>query len=119
MKRYKIYIAGKITGLDQTEVVAKFARAQDELQSSNYEVVNPKKLYQGSDWDEAMNICLKALKECQAIYMLSDWKNSKGAKIEHDLAKESGMIILYQSVEQGHPTNMPLQKKYEQWRREH
>jgi hypothetical protein len=37
----KIYIAGKVTGLPQQEVIIKFAELQVGLESCGYEVINP------------------------------------------------------------------------------
>lgn len=79
----KVYISGKITGLDRQVAVGNFARAEKILKSKGYEVVNPTRLCTADmDWDEAMKICIAELKKCDAIYMLPDWRESKGAIIE-------------------------------------
>jgi hypothetical protein len=84
----KIYIAGKVTGLPQQEVVDKFAKAQNLLEDSGFEVINPTVLITDYDtpWDLAMKLCVKALMDCQCIYLLADWRSSKGANIERNLA---------------------------------
>ena len=50
----------------------------------------------GISHQEAMKICFNALKGCDAIYMLRDWKESSGATMEHEKAKEWGIKIIYQ-----------------------
>lgn len=40
---------------------------------------------------------LEFLKRCDAIYMLNTWRNSEGAKIEHQKAIEWGKQILYET----------------------
>jgi hypothetical protein len=39
---------------------------------------------------------IKALFECQAIYMLNNWGSSTGARIERSIAIEMGIEIIYQ-----------------------
>jgi hypothetical protein len=49
-------------------------------------------------WRECMIVCLRELLQCDAIYMLNNWRNSKGARIELAVAVELGMEILIQGV---------------------
>lgn len=39
---------------------------------------------------------LKAMLECDAIYLLKGWENSAGARVEFLAAQASGLTILYQ-----------------------
>jgi len=38
---------------------------------------------------------ISALLECEAIYMVKDWGQSKGARLEYAIAKELGLYILF------------------------
>ena len=49
---------------------------------------------------EFFNLRLKELESCDAIFMLRDWKESNGATIEHEKAKEWGLKIIYQNKEE-------------------
>lgn len=93
----KIYIAGKVTGLPQQEVVAKFAKAQKEIEAMGFEVVNPIEVVNDFDtpWQDAMKMCLTALFECTGIVLLPCWKESKGARIEQALACSLGIERLF------------------------
>lgn len=84
----KIYIAGKVTGLPHEEVAAKFAAAQQHLESLGYEVVNPIQVVNDPNcpWDLAMRKCLAAMLDCHAVHVLPCWKDSKGAKMEVEIA---------------------------------
>jgi hypothetical protein len=97
----RIYIAGKISGLDYNECVAKFSRAETALRVSDWgEVANPMKCKifgRNDDWEWCMGMCILMLLRCEAIYMLRDWRESRGARIEYGVAKEIGMEILYQN----------------------
>lgn len=95
----KTYISGKITGLDKADFEQRFAAAEKELIEVGFEPVNPCKIAHDHDctWESYMLCDIKALFECQAIYMLNNWRNSAGARIEHAIAIEKGMKVFYQA----------------------
>ena len=93
----KIYISGQITGLKLVDARALFERAEILLQERGYIPVNPMKLNPhtvGKTWKEYMLDDLNALFDCEAIYLLDNWQDSKGARIEYQVAKEMDMVIL-------------------------
>lgn len=101
----KIFISGKITGEPVYECAEKFRYAWLMiLEGWNGfchvdSAVNPLELegiHFGISHEEAMKICFDALKECTHIYMLEDWEESKGAKMEHEFAKQNGLTIIYE-----------------------
>lgn len=93
----KVYISGKITGLPIAEAKAKFKSAKEDLSTRFDYVISPIDLPDDHDksWAAYMIECLKALKECDGIYMLPCWKDSPGAKIERDFAVRMGIPIFY------------------------
>lgn len=94
----KVYISGPITGLPYEEVEKAFNEAETRLQEQGYEVVNQLNngLPRESTWKEHMRADLKLLLDCDAIYLLKGYQNSKGAMIEYDLAR----ILHYDIIEQ-------------------
>lgn len=92
----KIYIAGKVTGLYPEDIKLKFEKAQHHLESLGYEVVNPINVVNNTnaEWTCAMRTCIKALIDCDALVLLSDWFTSNGAKIEKQLAEDLNMIVV-------------------------
>lgn len=84
----KIYIAGKVTGLDQQEVIDKFADMQRILEGFGFEVVNPIVVVGdwNASWETAMKRCIKALMDCDAIYLMECHSASSGALMELQLA---------------------------------
>jgi len=94
----RIYISGKISGIEQ-QAEDLFQHAENELQLRSYEPVNPMKLNHQHDksWHSYMKEDVKALCDCDAIYMLSNWTDSKGSIIEHTIAIYLGLKVLYQN----------------------
>lgn len=84
----KIYIAGKVTGEPLAECTMKFGQAQKEIEALGFIAVNPLAVVGDfqSYWEPAMKKCVKALVDCDAVIVLPCWENSKGAKIERQLA---------------------------------
>lgn len=95
----RIYISGKITG--QSNFKELFAVAEQELSKQGYEVINPVNLQHNHDkrWHSYMKSCLKAMLDCDAIYMLSNWMHSEGAIIERAVAESLNFKVIYQNYE--------------------
>jgi hypothetical protein len=98
-KALKIYISGKITGIEN-EAPEIFKKAEKELQAKGFETVNPMTLNHQHDksWHSYMREDIKAICECDEMYMLSNWTDSKGAIIEHTIALWLGMNIQYEKT---------------------
>jgi Domain of unknown function (DUF4406) len=97
----KIYIAGKVTGEPIAECTMKFGSMQKHLEKLGYEAVNPLAVV-GTwqvTWQQAMKACIKALLDCDGVLALDDYTESRGAKIELDIAEEMGMPIFF-SIEE-------------------
>jgi hypothetical protein len=96
--RKRIYISGKITGLDINIAKDIFDTACFILWNQGYNPINPMTLNHHShdqSWSSFMRVDIKALCECEAIYMLPNWKDSKGAILEHHIAESLGMEIIF------------------------
>lgn len=90
----KLYISGRITGIKYPTAVRNFAHAQRYWERKGYKVVNPINLCkQGWNWYICMAICLYHLLWCKYVYMLPNYKRSRGAMIEYKVAKKLGKII--------------------------
>lgn len=94
----KIYIAGKINGLKDYK--QKFKEAEDKLLSKGHICMNPAKLPAGFPYEAYIPICTAMIDQCDAVYMLDNWSNSKGAKVELEYAKITGKKVFYQEVKE-------------------
>ena len=88
MSRGKVYISGPITGIDFGNRFA-FSCARNALELCGYEAVDPSEVQLGDDatWTDYMRADLKLLLDCDYIYMLEGWENSRGARLERELAE--------------------------------
>lgn len=93
----KVYISGKITGLDIHVAKQKFEEAAITVFKMGMVPVNPFALnHEGNtEWEHFMITDIVALIECDAIYMLPNWRESQGARIEHGIALNRKMPIYY------------------------
>lgn len=101
MPKKKVYISGKMRGLDPEQFTPCFEKARQFLESKGYEVVNPvdfeeEKMKTCECWADFIIFDLPILKTCNAIYMLQNWQDSWGAKVEFNFANGHGLEILYQ-----------------------
>lgn len=105
----KMYISGPITGCKNQNREA-FAKAKRRIEAVGDTAVNPHDIGDWAEHDGFINDAmteeqkhaaymredLKALLDCDAILMLKKWGDSKGALIEHSVAKAVGMTVFYQ-----------------------
>ncbi|WP_050608243.1 DUF4406 domain-containing protein [Clostridium niameyense] len=90
----KIYIAGKITGLKDYKKI--FKDAECKLKKEGNICMNPSILPEGFPYEAYMPICTAMIDQCDSVYMLNNWEDSKGARVELEYAKVTGKKILYQ-----------------------
>ena len=83
MKRNHTYIAGKITGLDHADAYKNFRIVEIQL-LCNCKTINPMELCSPQwRWWRCMIVCLwNLITKCNRIYLLDNWNESRGAKIE-------------------------------------
>ena len=93
-----IYISGKITGTD--DYLQRFERAEKHLNTMNIiDVINPAKVNSylpELSYNQYIKMSLCMLEMCDTIYMLKDWENSIGAKLEWEFAKANNYKIMYE-----------------------
>ena len=101
MSKERIYISGKMRGLDEKESRRRFADAVKMWRDLGFETVNPwdledAKKAQCEDWGDYILFDLPILKTCDYIYMLDNWEDSWGAKVEFNFAKGQGIYVYYE-----------------------
>ncbi len=100
-KREIYYISGKITNGDQEklkESLDVFHAAAKKLRAEGKTVFSPAEHERdGWTWEMYLSHFIDwIVKHRPVMYMLRGWKNSLGAKLEHELAKLLGLRIIYE-----------------------
>lgn len=97
----RVYISGKITGT--SDYIDRFEDIERQLYEEGHEVVNPARenahLPKGTPWETYMAESLKMLCECDAIYLMDGWRESRGAVLE-------AMVAAYMGKEKLEPRNV-------------
>lgn len=100
----KIYVSGAISHHDIEERRAAFASCARFCELCGFESVNPfnNDLYrlglaEQASWRDHMRADLQMLLDCDAICMMDGWEESKGCKLELDVASTCGLTVYYES----------------------
>lgn len=91
-----IYLAGPMTGVEDYNYPA-FIKAASQLRSAGHTVLNPAELFdQDMKLPRAvyMKIGIKNLISAEFVAVLPNWENSRGAKLEVDVARECGLPVI-------------------------
>jgi hypothetical protein len=92
-----VFISGPVSDLPYNEVVKAFNGAEQRLRRQGYVVKNPVRLcYPHWSWRRCMVVCLANLITVGAVYMLAGWRESRGARIEHRVARFFGKRVMYE-----------------------
>lgn len=102
----RIYISGPITGMSELNKPAFDAAAVAMVSKGWESAFNPHEVEAPPAqpdtpeqlWRYYMKHCVKALCDCDAIYFLAGWQNSRGAVWEHKIADMLGLKMLYAPV---------------------
>jgi hypothetical protein len=81
-----------MTGLPDHNFPA-FNKAADQLRAAGYEVFNPadRGVLDGWVWADYLRDDLGLLLKCDGVALLTGWRDSKGANLEHHVAQALGM----------------------------
>ncbi|MGQ4876838.1 MAG: DUF4406 domain-containing protein [Promethearchaeia archaeon] len=95
----KIYISGPMTLLNNYNLV-EFKEKEKELRKKYTQVINPHNIHREKNkqikYEEYIRQDILELLDCDCIYMLCGWENSKGARLEHHIASVLQLEIYYQ-----------------------
>lgn len=103
----RVYISGKMSGLPRKQFRAKFNVAHNMLVVKHGihpdNIVSPVSMdmmFPGFDYEDFMALDLIAISRCDTIYLLNNWKDSKGAHKEKAFAERLGLRVEYQPDEE-------------------
>ncbi|PRH37751.1 DUF4406 domain-containing protein [Burkholderia gladioli] len=90
----KLYLAGPMSGIAELNFPAFRAEAV-RLRSLGFEIVNPAEINADTTaaWLDCMRADIKQLVDCDGIALLDGWEGSRGAGVEHQLARGLGLRV--------------------------
>lgn len=103
MKKKRVYISGRMSGVKRKVWMHRFSMCQIFLETKGCEVVNPADtliawwpwLYRIVGYRLTLWYDLRLLRWCDAIFMVgNDWHLSRGARLERMKAREWNIKLL-------------------------
>ena len=104
----KAMISQPMRGKTEEEIVAQRDKARSFLTNLGYQFVNtlftdewysPEKMKERGVENVPLCFLAKSLEnmsQCHVAYFCKDWEKYRGCRIEHEVAKEYGLKILYE-----------------------
>lgn len=91
-----LYLSGPMSGMPLHNGPA-FNEAAATLRAQGHTVINPHEISppDGRTWEEALRndlLAMLAPERCELV-LLPGWERSRGARLEHHVAKELGFMI--------------------------
>lgn len=95
---YKIYISLPISGRNENKARQLADLTKAALSRMGWLPVSPFDIYAGRnpEYADYLRADLRALADCDAIFLCKGWENSRGCRIEESFAKEMGKKVIYQ-----------------------
>lgn len=104
----KVMLSQPMNGKTEEEIIATKERVIKMLEEKGYEIINTyfKDEYYNEENIKArgfkstpiyfLSKSLESMAMCDAMYFCKGWEKARGCKIEHEVAKEYGMEIMYE-----------------------
>lgn len=101
LKLPRVYISGAISGHDIEERKCAFAKRAESFKRKGFKAVSflDNGLSQDASYEAHMRADIALMLTCDSVYMMEGWQNSRGAKMEHDVAEICGLEIFYEKEE--------------------
>lgn len=102
-KKKKAMICQPMNGLTDEEIEKTKLKATKELSTLGYEVINT--FFNGTEeceWADTqknipvayLSMSIAKMSDVDAVYFCKGWSKARGCKVEHQIAKDYGYLIL-------------------------
>jgi len=96
-----VYISAPITGVDKTKSDKAFLQGIELACELGYgRIIDPRQngLSKNAPWNKHMAADIARLVTCDAIILCRGWVKSRGCRLEHHIAIELGIQIIFVNV---------------------
>lgn len=101
--RKKAMISLPMKDITRDEILEVWNRAKIQLEKNGYIVVSTIFPQSYSDMEDPLwllSLTINKMSDCEAVYFCDGWKHARGCRIEHMLAEEYGLDIIYAEDEE-------------------
>jgi nucleoside 2-deoxyribosyltransferase len=90
----KLYLAGPMTGYENLNF-PHFHAVTALLRGQGHEVINPAEVNADpkAKWEDCMKADIRELVMCDGIALLDGWQKSRGAMLEHHIARALSLEV--------------------------
>jgi hypothetical protein len=95
-------VSQPMNGLSEDEILSVKQHSVNYLQSHNYHVIDS--YFSDFNNNNIKNVgiyylskALEVMSKCDAVYFCKGWDTARGCKIEHEVAKNYGLEIIYEN----------------------
>ena len=95
----KLYVSGPMSGIENNNFGA-FNAAARKLRDLGHIVVNPAEFDLDPEycWSDYLRQDIKAMLDCDGIYLLRGWEKSQGSNLEQHIAHRLDMLIVFEEI---------------------
>lgn len=89
--------------ITREEILEVWNRAKIQLEKKGYIVVStifPQSYADMEDPLWLLSLTINKMSDCEAVYFCDGWKHARGCRIEHEVAEEYGLDIIYAEDEE-------------------
>ena len=100
-----------MNGFTDEQIIERIIKFQEFAEKNNFEVVTT--FFQYENWSKdtlkkndiihipvfLLSMSLKKMSQCNIVYFAKGWENARGCKIEHEVALQYGLEIIYEANE--------------------
>lgn len=101
--RKKAMISLPMKDITREEILDVWNRAKIQLEKKGYIVVStifPQSYADMEDPLWLLSLTINKMSDCEAVYFCDGWEDARGCRIEHDVAEEYGLDIIYAEDEE-------------------
>lgn len=107
----KVYISGRRSYPPMSSDASRVKELESLIGLLGFELVNPTPVRNEEvSLESQIVVGIDQLTQCDVVFMLSDWRESKASRIEYNVAKEMGKDFLYESAFPDFAQNLNLGK---------
>lgn len=96
--KQKVMISQPMAGKTKEEILKEREKAIKFLESKGYEFVDTFFEIDNTNKNVPLHYLAKSIlkmSECDGVFFLKEWENARGCKIEHEIAKQYDLTIIY------------------------